>query len=338
MYNNEVRLQQAGALSLFQEQTESAGGIVNTDLQEKYRQSQGRATKVPVLNKRNVVVRTNRPLTIPAAGSASGFVTLTSVTMASGFNWNPAEFINNDIGLQEYYNHEYMQIISAFIDTAEAYAAAHLEANKTQVATAIGQNIAFTSDVVTETLPLGSKQEDSKILFALRPIMNSNRHYIGASNTSIVGNYGLQSLLEYQASFAGYNSENKTIAWQGKTFGFSDSVANAGINFATGFAVAPNSLGVVSRVERDALLGTNIGNTTKWGSEIMPGLNMPVSIYETHKAVNISSQYAGVSDLTRTGEMAVDFSIDLAFISSHVSDRSAIASPIYKFQTGIATS
>jgi hypothetical protein len=335
-YDNESRIEQAGAYELFQRQTASSNAVINDALRQAFAASNGRATKVAALNAKNVVVRETRPLIIPDDENTSAFYTVTPVTYAAGFSMYAAQHANNDVKEQEDFNWKYRNVIEALVASVEEDAVAALEDSKTQVATAIGQNVAFASDVITETLPNGSNQKDSQLLHFLEPIMNQNKHYSGARRMSIVGNYGLQGLLNQQASYSGFNSEDKTIQWAGKEFMFSNQIDNASGHFATGYAVAPDAIGMVSRVEIDAILGTNLGTSHKWDTVMLPGLNIPVAVYEYDNAVDINALHAGTGHLTRTGRKAIDFAVDIAFVTHYVSDRSTIPSKIYKFDTEIA--
>lgn len=337
-YGNESRIMRAGAWNLYQTQTARSRAVINDILKQAFAMSNGRATKMTVMNAKNVVVRTTRPLVIPDDENTSAFYVVTPVTLAAGFSMYAAQHQNNEIKEMEDFNWKYQTLIESMVSTIEDYAVARLEAAKTQVLTPIGQYTSFASDVFSEVLPVGSKQKDSQILHYLAPVLNQNRHYAGANGLDVVGNYGLQGLLAQQASYSGYNEENKTIQWMGKNFAFSEAIDNAAGKFATAYAVAPDSIGFVSRVEVDAMLGTNLGTSHKWDVVNLPGLNIPVALYEYDSAVDISSLHAGTSHLTRTGRKAMDFAVDVAFVEHYVSNRATIPSKIYKFDVAVATS
>ena len=340
LYDNEVRVERAGCFRAFQDQTRSSQAIINNKLRDKFAMSTGRATKATVLNDIALAVRIDRPLVIPYAENTSAFMVINSFTMAAGFTMQPAQHFNNEVDEQADFDMKYKRVIRSFMTYVEEQAETKLGLDKTQVATPYGDNVSFAGDVITETLPNGSKQVDSKLLHSIKPILNQNRHYAGADRVHVVGNYGLQALLEQQASYGGYNQENKQIQWMGKKFTFSEQIDNAANQFATGYAIAPESIGMMTRVEIDSLRGTTLATGHKWGQAYMPMFDEVVGVYEYENAIDITQAVAlnhgGVSHLTRTGMRAIDFAVDVALVSHYVSDRATIPSKIYKIQAGIS--
>ena len=102
--------------------------------------------------------------------------------------------------------------------------------------------------------------------------------------------------------------------------------------YAQGYAVNAGSLGMLTRFERDCLLGTVSGDGHEWGIATLPLLNMPVGTY-FYDSVGDYHAIAGAAtdDMVRTRKEHYGFAVDVAFLTSYNSNKTTLPSPILAF-------
>lgn len=321
----EYRPSQVGALDFFVQDTLNPTGIITEDLQSKARQAFSRDLKVPVIDYDGTIsIGSTRSHTIADSENTSAFYTVNFVTYTFGFTQAPALYMNNEIAGQRDFETKLKKYVYALLKTMDTACIAQLETNKTQVfGDALGYDT--TGNVLGFTLA-----QETKALGALDPVMNSN-DYDGGIH--IIGNRGIQHLVERLAEKSTYNSENKTIQYLDKTLHYTNRVANAASHGATGFAVNEGSVGMVLRYDREAELGAvsqHSGYT--WGIQQIPFLGLPMGTME-YESVGDYSGLAGAAtaDMKAARKYHFGFSVDVAYLVAYNSDLASIASPIIKF-------
>lgn len=327
----EFRVTRAGTLAVFKKQTAQVGSFVTQDLQDKFYRSFGNTVKVPYINYKDVTIRTTRPLTIPDDENTSGFYTVVPVTFAYGFTMYPMQHYNNDVAYQEDFNAKYRAMLVKMTKAIEDTCEGVVDAAKTQVIDQVTGGHTFASNVVSET---AASLKDSYILADLEPMMASND--FDGMMMDILGNQGFNSIIRRMDGFSEFNTENKTLQFDNKDFHFSNSVDNAVGKVGTGYAIAPNHLGMLYRVEPDSVFRTTLPDGHEWGEVVVPGLEIPFGTYMYRKAVALDGNANVSSNLERTTVIAMDFAVDLAFIVAHNSDRATIPSGIIKFDVATA--
>ena len=323
----EFRITEAGAFNAFQQQTMGNASFVTPELEQRAMMSMGRSLKIPAINYKDVTIRTTRPITISADENTSAFYTVTWATYACGFLMYPAQHFNNDISYQMDFNKKFEAILVKMKAALDVAAVTALDTAKTQVIGSVVGGHTFASNVLSEVV---TDRRDSYILQDLKPTFRSNDYepYM----LDVVGNPGFESFMRRMEGFGTFNQEDKTLQYAGNRFGFSNNIANASGKHGTGYAIADGSLGLLTRVEPDAILRTQLGTSHEWDVIEMPGLGINVGTYTYDAVVDASSVASGATDhLTRTGAQAFDFAVDVAFVVAYNSDRSTIPGPIVKF-------
>lgn len=332
---NEFRMTNMGITNAYKNQSDSVDSIISPELKDKAMASAGRNVKIPVIDYQDVTVRTTRPLVIPTYANNSALVTVTWVTMAFGFPMRTAEHFNNDIDFQKDFNKKYAAMLVKFASTLEGYGAANLNTNKTLVingatsGTTVGGHT-LVSGVVNETT---DALKNAEIYSDLPPMMGQNDFY--TNGLDIIGNQGLHAIMRRQEGFGDANTENKKIQYANNNFQWSNSITDAVSKSATGYAVAPGNLGLLFRIEPDALLRTDLGQGTKWDQIVLPGLEIPCGTYQYVGAVDPSAEGAHLTHLTRTGQYMFDFAFEVGFITAYNSDSANLPGGIIKFDTEI---
>ena len=320
----EYRPSRYGALNAFMVQSEDPTGILTEELKQKARTSIGNTLETPVIDyDADITIGSTRTLTIADSENTSKMVQITFATYAWGFTIAPAMYMNNEIGIQKDFETKMMKYIYAFAKKLDEAALAALAANKTQV---LKNPLLYNWSANA----INAKWTERENVFGdLEVMMGANDFY---GQLHIVGDPGVESIMRKLQQHGLYNDVNKQNEFGTKVVHLTNNIAAAGGKYAQGYAVNAGSLGMLTRFERDCLLGTVSGDGHEWGIATLPLLNMPVGTY-FYDSVGDYSAIAGAAtaDMTRTRKEHYGFAVDVAFLTAHNSAPSTLASPILAF-------
>lgn len=325
---NNLRPSNYGALDLFVTQNQS-GGIVTPALIEKARGSIGSTLQTPVFDfDSSVSIGNTRSVTIADDENTTQMYNFLFTTYSFGFTQAPAAFMNNEIAAQDDFNVKMKKYILALGNVVDTAAIAAISASKTQV---LGDNLdyPFVGNVVKAPW---TKRE--LILGDINPMMKSNDYYGGIH---ILGNAGIESVVNKLAQKSIYNEANKTLEYSDKTFHFSNRLTNEQGIYGSGYAIEDGSLGFLVRHERESLLATKTP-THEWGIDTLPYLDIPCDTYYYYGVGDYNAiAGAATADFTRGVKHFFGFAIDLCFVTPYNSAVSTNASSILKFNIGSET-
>lgn len=320
----EYRPSKYGALNAFMVQSEDPTGILTEELKQKARTSIGNTLETPVIDyDADITIGSTRTLTIADSENTSKMVQITFATYAWGFTITPAMYMNNEIGIQKDFETKMMKYIYAFAKKLDEAALATLAANKTQV---LKNPLLYD----WSSNAINAKWTERENVFGdLEVMMGANDFY---GQLHIVGDPGVESIMRKLQQHGLYNDVNKQNEFGTKVVHLTNSIAAAEGKYAQGYAVNAGSLGMLTRFERDCLLGTVSGDGHEWGIATLPLLNMPVGTY-FYDSVGDYNAIAGAAtaDMTRTRKEHYGFAVDVAFLTAYNSAPSALASPILAF-------
>lgn len=320
----EYRPSRYGALNAFMVQSEDPTGILTEELKQKARTSIGNTLETPVIDyDADITIGSTRTLTIADSENTSKMVQITFATYAWGFTIAPAMYMNNEIGIQKDFETKMMKYIYAFAKKLDEAALATLAANKTHV---LKNPLLYDWSLNA----VNAKWTERENVFGdLEVMMGANDFY---GQLHIVGDPGVESIMRKLQQHGLYNDVNKQNEFGTKVVHLTNNIAADGGKYAQGYAVNAGSLGMLTRFERDCLLGTVSGDGHEWGIATLPLLNMPVGTY-FYDSVGDYSAIAGTTtaDMTRTRKEHYGFAIDVAFITAHNSKSNTLASPILAF-------
>lgn len=320
----EYRPSRYGALNAFMVQSEDPTGILTEELKQKARTSIGNTLEIPVIDyDADITIGSTRTLTIADSENTSKMVQITFATYAWGFTIAPAMYMNNEIGIQKDFETKMMKYIYAFAKKLDEAALAQLAASKTQI---LKNKLLydFSSNAVN-----AKWTERENVFGDLEVMMGANDFY---GQLHIVGDPGVESIMRKLQQHGLYNDVNKQNEFGTKIVHLTNNIAAAGGKYAQGYAVNAGSLGLLTRFERDCLLGTVSGDGHEWGIATLPLLNMPVGTY-FYDSVGDYNTIAGAAtaDMTRTRKEHYGFAVDVAFLTAYNSAPSTLASPILAF-------
>lgn len=320
----EYRPSRYGALNAFMVQSEDPTGILTEELKQKARTSIGNTLETPVIDyDADITIGSTRTLTIADSENTSKMVQITFATYAWGFTIAPAMYMNNEIGIQKDFETKMMKYIYAFAKKLDEAALAALAANKTQV---LKNPLLYDWSANA----INAKWTERENVFGdLEVMMGANDFY---GQLHLVGDPGVESIMRKLQQHGLYNDVNKQNEFGTKIVHLTNNIAAAEGKYAQGYAVNAGSLGMLTRFERDCLLGTVSGDGHEWGIATLPLLNMPVGTY-FYDSVGDYNTIAGAAtaDMTRTRKEHYGFAVDVAFLTAHNSTPSTLASPILAF-------
>lgn len=320
----EYRPSRYGALNAFMVQSEDPTGILTDELKQKARTSIGNKLETPVINyDADISIGDERTLTINDSENTSKMVEITFATYAFGFTIAPAMYMNNEISIQKDFQTKMMKYIYKLAQKLDEAALAALAAAKTHV---LKNKLLYDFS----TNAVNFKWTERENAFGdLDVLMGSNDFY---GQLHLIGDPGVESIMKKLQQNGLYNAVNKQNEFGDKIVHLTNNIAASSDKYAQGYAVSAGSLGMLTRFERDCLLGTVSGDGHEWGIATLPLLNMPCGTY-FYDSVGDYNAIAGTAtaDMKRTRKEHYGFAVDVAFITAHNSAPNTLASPILAF-------
>lgn len=322
----EYRPSRYGALNAFMVQSEDPTGILTEELKQKARTSIGSTLETPVIDyDADITIGSTRTLAIADSENTSKMVQITFATYAWGFTITPAMYMNNEIGIQKDFETKFMKYLYAFAKKLDEAALVQLAADKTKI---LKNKLLydFSSNAVN-----AKWTERENVFGDLEVMMGANDFY---GQLHIIGDPGVESIMRKLQQHGLYNDVNKQNEFGTKIVHLTNNIAadSAGGKYAQGYAVNAGSLGLLTRFERDCLLGTVSGDGHEWGIATLPLLNMPVGTYFYDSVGDYNTiAEAATADMTRTRKEHYGFAVDVAFLTAHNSAPNTLASPILAF-------
>lgn len=321
---NMARPHEYGALDFFIGQTDSLNSLISPELRDRAFASIGNTVQIPVINyDGDVTVSNVRSCAIGDDENTSALFTVEWVTLAVGFTMVPALYLNNEISYEHDFARKMEKVTRALATELDTLAIAALEANKTQV---FRDSLYYAVSGNTVDVTWSGRLD---WLADMNSLMRANA-YPGPIH--VIGNTGIDSLIRKLAEHDIYNDVNKQLEFAGKVFHYTANIENEEGKIATAYIVEDGNVGVLTRVDREALLGTS-ANFHEWGVTTLPYINLPVG-FHYYTSVGDQSAAAGdaTADLTCGKKEYFGFSVDVAFLVAYNSDPEAVANPIIKVE------
>lgn len=319
---NMTRPCEYGALDFFIEQTKQPNGILSPGLRDRAFASMGNTVQIPVINyDGDVTVSNVRSCVVEDSENTSALYTVVWATYSVGFTMVPSAYMNNEISYEHDFRRKLEKVSRAMADAMDKGAVAALEAAKTQV---FKDKLNYT---VTGNVVEVPTQMATEILGDVSPMMRANC-YPGMLH--VIGNAGIDSIIRKLAQHGIYNDVNKRMEYENKVIHYTNNVMNEAGKNGTFFAVEDGNVGVLARVDREALRRAR-ANSHEWDVVRLPYIDLPVGSHY-YTAVGDQSSVAGdaTTDLTCAVKEFFGFSVDVAFVVAYNSDPATVANPIIK--------
>lgn len=320
----ELRPSRYGALNAFMVQSQDPTGILTEGLKKKAKSSIGTTIEIPVIDyDKDITIGNARTLTIEDSENTSRMIQITFATYAWGFTIVPAMYMNNEISIQQDFERKMMKYIYKFAQKLDETALTSLATNKTQV---VKNPLLYDFS----TNAINAKWTERENIFGdLEVMMGANDYY---GQLHIVGDAGVESIMKKLQQHGLYNDVNKQNEFSGKIVHLTNNLAASEGKYAQGYAINQGSLGMLTRFEREALLGTKAATGHEWGIATLPVLNMPCGTYY-YESVGNFSDIAGeaTADMDRVRKEHYGFAVDVAFVTAYNSDPATNPGPIMAF-------
>ena len=319
---NMTRPCEYGALDFFIEQTNARNSILSPDLRERAFASIGNTVQIPVINfDENVQVSNVRTCVIADNENTSALYTIVWATYAIGFTMVPAAYMNNEISYEHDWLRKMEKTSRALASSLDAAGVAQLEANKTQVFKS-QLNYTVTGNVVEVPTQMASE-----IMGDINPMMRANCY---PEQIHVIGNAGTDALVRKLAQHGVYNDVNKRMEYDNKILHYTNNVVDETGKMGTFFGVVDGNVGVLTRVDREALRRAR-SNFHEWDVVRIPFIDLPVgSHYYTEVGDQSAIMGAATADLTCGIKEYFGFSVDVAFLVAYNSNPATVANPIIK--------
>lgn len=321
---NMARPRQYGALDFFIEQTNAANSIINDNLRQRAFESIGNTVQVPVINyDGDVTVSNSRSCVIADDENTSALYTVSWVTLSVGFTMVPQLYRNNEISYEHDFSRKMEKVCRALATELDRLAIAALEAGKTQV---FQDALYYTVTGNSVQVPWIARMD---FLSDMDAISRANGY---PAMLHVIGGAGVDSIIRKLAEHDVYNDVNKRFEYDNKVLHYTNNITNEEGVFATAYVVEDGNVGVLTRVDREALARTQ-ANFHEWDVVTLPFVGLPVGSHH-YTAVGNQSGIAGdaSADMTCNVKEYFGFSLDVAFLVAYNSDPETVANPIIKVE------
>ena len=324
---DEWRFTRYGLLTSAKEMTASPNSIITSELKEKAKASEGRDLKIPVFKIGDVTVKSTRSCAISDLENTTELVTVNWVTLVADISMKKAEHHKNEVSYLEDLNRKLLRVDNAFAKAVEQLIYTKLDTEKSEVYTS--PLVGATGDyaLVGNTVEVPANKQEY-FFNDLEAIMEGDDFY--SMPFKVLGSTTLKPAVKHYGEQGQANDENLAYQFDGYDFRFSNHVVIGAGNKATGFAMTDGTLGIMTRINIDAVMKNKAGDGTEWGTTFMDRLGFEVGTMYKSKCDDISGQ-AGLEHLTASMVENWQFSFDVAIMTPYNSDSATKPSVIKKF-------
>lgn len=323
---DEWRFTRYGLLTSAKEMTASPNSIITTELREKAKQSEGRDLKIPVFKIGDVEVKSVRSCNIGGLENTTEMVTVNWVTLVADISMKKAEHHKNEVTYLEDLNRKLMRVDNAFAKAVEQLIYAKLDTEKSQVYNS--PLIGGTYPLVGNTIQVAPAQQEY-FFNDLEAILEGDDFY--SMPFKVLGSTTLKPAVKHYGQQGQANDENLAYQFDGYDFRFSNHVVMGGGIKATGFCMTDGTLGIMTRINADAVMKNKAGDGTEWDTTFMERFGFEVGVMYKSKCDDLSGQ-AGLEHLTASMVENWQFSVDVAILTPYNSDPATLPSNIKKFE------
>lgn len=323
----ELRASNYGALDFFLQDSMAEDGILSQELKDKFFSAIHSTVEVPVIDfDGGISLGSSRAITVSDSENTSKLQTVTSTIYSWGFKMYPTAFMNNEIGYQRDFERKMWKYIRLLASTIDSACATSLNTTRTQV---FANALSYGDPTVTDTV-LVDLAKELRVLREVGAMMNANDYF---NDIHVIGNGGLQSIVDRTYQFGKFNEENKALGVIDKTFHYTNRIADDSGYGATFYAVNKGSVGILSQVDREALNRTRSKDKGReWDTVRLPVLDLEVGTMYYHEDGDYNAiAGAATADMTSSHAECFGFSVNIGIVPPYNSAPTTRANPIMKF-------
>lgn len=324
----EWRASRYGALEAFREQSKGPDKILSDEDITNIKKSFGIYSRIPVLDMPTVSIGSVRNCIVQPDQNNSRMVVLTFVSYVWGFTMIPSMYVNNTIKYEMDFQKKARKYLLQLLKVMDAASLAKLNTDRNTV---FG-NLTYEYPVIGNALQVpAAKRED--VYNQITGIMGTADYPAGSYD--VVANSGHEPLVNKLARNGNQNADNTRATLIGFDNKYTNNMTqNAGVR-DTLFVIPDGTLAIENRNDPDARMGSRaLGGGQQWDEVDMPMLEMKVGSYYTDRCADATTIFptAETQGLTRAKMEGFEFSTDVTYVTSYVSDRATKIAPIQKIE------
>lgn len=326
---DEWRIKRYGLLNSALEQNDSPFSIITPDLREQALISQGRTIDVPVLKKGALTVKNVRSCTIDSYENESAMLNVTWSTLVVDISMVKAQYAKNEVNYVTDLSKKLLLVKEAILGEIEESINTKLDAEKSAVFNStlvgVGGKYALAGNAIQ--VPAA----DQNLFYNdVEAIQNADDFY--GENYIVASTNMMPSVNHYINQGAG-NNTNLNYQFADKSFRFSNAVVNGSGVLATGYIMPIGTLGMLTRVDIDAMMNHRATDGTEWGTIAVDGIPFEVGYkYKSECSDQSLLNGSGLGHLTSTMVEHWQFSVDYALVTPYNSDEVNNSSAIKKVE------
>lgn len=271
-----------------------------------------RTVSIPVINRKESwnggATRTCSALT---AESTSAYSTPSWTTLKAGFSMYPAQYRNNYLSYQADFNKKMLGMQRYILETLDTACYTYLNTNKSAVNNADGNPYTVVSNAMAV-----AAADNELFLNELGQIMMQND--LPSEGINIVSSPRFSALVREYSAQGTSNAENRQFQFGGYSFAYSNRVSVATGDRDSVFAMPQGSLGLMTWVDPDAMMGHMSTDGKEWSEVFLPMLGFNVGLLFQSTCGDTSST-AGTgynASLVESYHFSFDYSVISAYNSA----------------------
>ncbi|HET8839742.1 MAG TPA: hypothetical protein VFM82_12200 [Flavobacteriaceae bacterium] len=328
----EWRGTQLGLLRAAQASSVHPESILSPEVKEQAENSEGRVFKIPVMKDTGDATITNvRSCTIGDMDSESGLVSVTWLTLVANLHMIPEQYRKNAIGYLTDFDKKLRRIERTIGKAIENNIYTKLDTDKSAVygSTLVGDTATGAKYQLTgNAIQVAANQRE---LFFNDVDAIQMADDFDLSDNLVVGSTNLLPSVRHYINQGQANDENLSYQFNGMDFTFSNRVVDGAGKLATGFAMPHGSIGLMERLNADALSGNTTTDGTEWSVERLERLGLNVGVMYRSTCADLSN-VQGLEHLTASKVERWQMSLDVALVTPYNSDTVNNAGGIKKFE------
>lgn len=308
--------------------------VLNPTLKAHLQQVEGRTTQFTGLKEDVITTTSSESFTIPAHLSDSEQVSISSISIFSGFQVYPAWFQNNTIAYQDYLANKYDEVFATMAAAKETQIANFLNTNKTQVLPSgvvqvnNGDGV-FAFDTTNDWVS-ATKAAQTDVLFSnLKTLFRLNK--LAGNYNAVVNEGGFNLAINEILKFGATNAENRQFVMNQLPVLFETLGISGAIYQFIAYMMRDGAFGGVQNYSFDFRTGTNVDSKV-WGITpiAVPYVGERLNAYYNKEAVDASALGDTTAHLKMTSMEEWGFLDKFFLVSNYNSDLTTRVSDIVK--------
>lgn len=317
---NESRAPNVGAWDSYVRNTPL---LMTEDLRQKIKLSDpARGVSIPAIDatpQDDISIRNVRSCTVPFDDGTSRLIQVTFETLVFSIQMTPADFMNNEIGYQSAFNRKYEEKAFKVMRILDSRAVANLEANKNTYWAGIDPEF-YTQVGDSLQIPSATNDDFYNNLSSIWGTMDYN-----AANIDVIATWTHQPIVNRYRNQGAGNQTNLQFQFGPYRYYETNRITNT--VQSTLYSMQPGNVAVETRVDLDARMNTRINETKYWETTMLPILDVEGGVYYDKECADRSSIQPS---LTRSAVESFEFSFDITYLNTLVSDPTTQYAPILK--------